>query len=534
MSAAAIVKTALESRTIRKSIVSNGIRVLQGQNIQQSSNNNNILSVIFDWGKRLAGFILSNLKSAISWTASAIWGAIVSTSQYVWHFNWNATDEQLDQQIRARWNQIAGQFGGVVGQFLGWIACGVVPGAVTLTFNEVAGALILKQVGEEMAEELAASIAALIRSAFQATAATAFVWAFKNARKLIRNNSSLIRQVFGAQAEKAIQAWGTANSKPWSFAKATEEAIERIPNEALRNFTEEMLEEFFESCVEAGYVVANSIDSLVASGKFKTDAFGKQRVVEITPNREVPNERIILAGNEKVLMPHIVNTLSHYQLIDNRDIGVIIGGESYQELSRRRDPREITCIFEFATNNERPFFKPVAMNQGGQVTRIIRPQVTVSNVQRTKLDWLTLKQACGGNNGYNYGRHRCCYHLLSPTGGDRGSILVYAQSYTEAKNRCEAFLALTDNILGHSTAGEDTEGGNRTTARDNLKPLVKIYPYRVTICVGVDSTPQQRGRKNLTSPTARSVLRKAVIDLWSSQQPNGIEEQISALFVLLS
>uniref|UniRef100_UPI0035A2582A hypothetical protein n=1 Tax=Microseira wollei TaxID=467598 RepID=UPI0035A2582A len=174
MGTADIVKGALESRA-RRAIISTVIRVIKSQDIQPTTTreDTNILSVIFDWGKRLIGFIVSNLKSA-SWTASAIWGTVVSLSQYIWHFNWNITDEQLDQQVRATWNQIAGQAGGVVGQFLGWVACGVAPGAVVLTFNEVAGAGILKQVGEQMVEELASSIANLIRSVFRGTATTLF------------------------------------------------------------------------------------------------------------------------------------------------------------------------------------------------------------------------------------------------------------------------------------------------------------------------------------------------------------------------
>ncbi|GET43328.1 hypothetical protein MiSe_81500 [Microseira wollei NIES-4236] len=68
-----------------------------------------------------------------------------------------------------------------------------------------------------MVEELASSIANLIRSVFRGTATTLFAWTFKNVRKLIRNNSTLIGQVFAEQAQRAVQAWGTSGAKPWSY-----------------------------------------------------------------------------------------------------------------------------------------------------------------------------------------------------------------------------------------------------------------------------------------------------------------------------
>lgn len=195
-----LIKSSLESRTIRKAIVSTGIRILKAQDVNQDTKDDqgNIISTIFNWGKRLVGFIISSLKSMISWSASAIWGLIVSTSQFIWHFNWNATDEQLDQQVQNTWNTTAGLVGGLVGQIAGWITCGVLPGAVTFVFNEVAGAYILKQLGEQMAQEIAASAANVIRQAFRATAQTLIVWAYKNVRKLIRSNSQFIGQIFGS------------------------------------------------------------------------------------------------------------------------------------------------------------------------------------------------------------------------------------------------------------------------------------------------------------------------------------------------
>jgi hypothetical protein len=110
-----------------------------------------------------------------------------------------------------------------------------------------------------------------------------------------------------------VKAWGEKDSKPWSFALATEEFVEKIPNTFIRNFVEEFLEESWEGCVEAGYVVANSIDSYLAAEKFKQSTMpilGDTKILEITPNRAFPEDKIILAGPKETLKSTLVQTLT--------------------------------------------------------------------------------------------------------------------------------------------------------------------------------------------------------------------------------
>lgn len=519
MGAADIIKGALESRTIRKAIVSTGVRVIKAQDIQQSTqqdNNSNILSVFFDWGKRLVGFIVSNLASAIQWTATAIWGTIVSTAQYIWHFNWNISDQELDQQVRGTWNQVASQAGGVVGQFLGWVACGVIPGAVVLSFNEIAGAAILKQVGEEMLEEVAASVANLIRVVFRSTATTLFAYTFKNVRKLIRNNSTLFGRVFGAQAERAIQAWGTSNSKPWSFAKATEQAIESIPNEALRNFTEEALEEFFESCVEAGYVVANAIDSLIAARKFEADILGKQRIVEITPNRDIPNEKIILAGNEKVLMPQIVSALGHYQLLDNKDVGTDLGG--FRSELIRSDPISLQLKIRWYSIAKPPYKDRYAPN--GVLTKV---EYTIPHVKRSMVDWEKIKFAAGGNNGYTWGRFKATCRVKSPNGGIN-SMIVHGGSEQEAEERLRALLSLSECELLTLNTSEEKKVGRRANNGALYKESVRVYPAWFSVINQQKVLFEENSIKMLSGNYQRSNTPK--IRLYPDAKPSGVDELI--------
>jgi hypothetical protein len=173
--------------------------------------------------------------------------------------------------------------GGAVGNFIGYLGCGVLPAATIFAFNEPLGAYIMANVREELAEELLGNLSSLVRYTFISTTETLILSSFKNARKFIKSNSKFAEQVLGSRGEQLINAWGTEGSRPWSFALAVQASVEAIPNTFVRNFVEEFLEESWEGCVEAGYVVANSIDSYMAAEKFKQQQLPILDISKIEP-----------------------------------------------------------------------------------------------------------------------------------------------------------------------------------------------------------------------------------------------------------
>ena len=84
---------------------------------------------------------------------------------------------------------------------------------------------------------------------------------------------------------------------------------------------EELIEEFQDSCAEAWYVVANATDEWIQQQRFAKEVIhGELDVLEIYPDRENEEEKIILAGPQELLKPAIVNTITNYQLIEERII----------------------------------------------------------------------------------------------------------------------------------------------------------------------------------------------------------------------
>ena len=237
-----------------------------------------------------------------------------------------------------------------LGQAFGYISCGIVPGAVIFAFNEALGKQILANVSEHFVEGFLQNLGILVQQSLTVGMQILFTETFKSVRKLIKSNSAVIAHFFGSEKlKKAIDAWGSEKSKPWSFASATQEFVDNtFGKEGVKaQFANQFLQQADQSCIEAGYVVANSLDSYISHQSVANQVvspLGNERYVEITPNRKIPEERLLLAGQEEMLKPLIVQTLTTNQQFNGRDLGVIYG-ELQGELKERRYRPDVVLKF---------------------------------------------------------------------------------------------------------------------------------------------------------------------------------------------
>ncbi|MEH1802148.1 MAG: hypothetical protein V7L13_23900 [Nostoc sp.] len=373
----------LTSRVVRSNV---GTRIIRGmeQNVTTQGNNGvvNFVGWVFNTAWSLTGFIVGKLSGYFKFKWTTFWSWFVATKQFIWNFNWNSSDSQLNDSIKAQWTALAGQIGGTLGNAFGYIACGILPGMAIAVFNEPLGAVVLEKVTEEFLEEFLENLGALFNSALRLGTQILITETFKNVRKLIKSNSKLVGKLFGKNAEKAVQAWGSANSKPWSFASANEEFLDNTfgSEGAWREAAEEFQEEFDEACTEAGYVVANAVDTFLSAQMLereRTPLLGHTRYVEVTPNRENPDERIVLGGSEELLMPVIIQTLATYEQFGERDLGVIYGTPAADIPERRYRP-EVVLKF-YRKQNKNP--------DKGEITDALSMQISFRLMTKSKADF---------------------------------------------------------------------------------------------------------------------------------------------------
>lgn len=474
---------------------------------------------IFDDLVSFGGWIIGKIVSSISFSFTEIWGLIVQGVTFIYNFNWNSTDEQLDQYIKGMQNALVAQFGGTIGNLFGWVACGLAPSAGIFVHNELLGAYLLKQVGEEALDEFLANMSNLIFASARLLIQQTITTLFKNGRRVIKTIDKVINPAsWGIPVldkllpdfTRMIDGWGEEGSKPWSFAIQVENAIESIPILGVQSFIEEFYEEFLDSCVEAGYVVAQGLDSWVLQQQMTADRVnGEQSVVEIQPDREIEDERIVLAGGQNHLRSQLPQVMANYHMIENRDIGQWVG-ETIRD-STRAAPSELTVRLILYSRKTPPYSKAKQS-----------ATITLHDFKRSKLDWDIIKKALGGKNGYTYGRFRATARLDSGR-----QLVVYASTEKEAEDRILELEKLVEPDIQTLSIAEEKKSGAKANGKPLQKEPIKIYPAYFYI------QSKQRILNESTDAQGFQTLdgtwnsRRFTIELFPDEKPFDFEEIVA-------
>lgn len=207
------------------------------------------------------------VKIGVLLTLSALFTFVITTIQILYNFNWAISDEDIDREVKAAYDSLYGMTGGLLGKSLGYLVCGALPGVTAFAFNRGVAAAIFAELGEEAKGEILGQLSALANATFRAFATAQLKKQFKSARRYLKKKpnhplSKILREKMG---EKNFQEWGNKPGQQFTLANQVEERVEKIKDPRLRNFTEQFLEEFSEGCVEAGYIVVNTIESTMAA-----------------------------------------------------------------------------------------------------------------------------------------------------------------------------------------------------------------------------------------------------------------------------
>ncbi|MEJ1929906.1 hypothetical protein WDZ92_06435 [Nostoc sp. NIES-2111] len=481
-----------------------GIRILStALQKEGGSSEGGVIEWLWNAAFQLGGFIVANASKIISFTASAVWGIITNTAQFIYNFNWNATDQELDQQVQAKWAALSGRLGGVLGKAVGYLACGVLPGSVIFVYNAALGTAVLKEVAEELADEMIQEIGDLCRTTLRAAIETGLIWQYKNVRNFIKSNAQLVGRIFGENAEKIIKSWGAEGSTPWSFALQNEAFLDSIPNTALREFIEEFQEEAWEGCVEAGYVVANSLDNYFAQQKLANEIaspLGGMRYVEIQPNRQVPTEKYIVAGKEELVKAQVVELIARTNHIKEKDIGTVYGTPPEAFPERRHKPEVVLQFYEEKADRVGKSGKPLTM----QISfRLMNKSIDDFATNEYALE---LAKRIWSKFATPAFKHKKGKLPISYTDHEKGyQLLVWADNVIDARRVVEQVL----DIQGHTV---DDEKLKRASVRASTGQAVDPTPDKVTV-LGKRVELPQKGKEGIVT------FRKAYINLGVAVPP---------------
>jgi hypothetical protein len=471
----------------------------------------------FTWGN-LRGFLIGAALAQIPtlvFSLSNLWSMFTSAAIELYYFDWNIPDDRIDQQAKARWSAYGSILGGTAGNALGYFACGIVPATSLFAFDERLASYVLREVSEEAFEELTFEIAYVIRMSLRNLARQTAGWMYKGARRWLKDPKNPIGGLlFGGRADDVREKWGASNSESWSFAQAVEEKVEKIPSQFWQNFTEELIEEAIDACIEAGYVVSNSIEGYYAQQKLaQTLSNERQRVVEVQPNRQNDAEKFVLAGPESDVRAQLTTVLTTHQMVEDRDVGQVIG-QPLDEYIRARPLDGLRLQFKLYSLKSPPYSR-----RGDQ--RLVEVVVTIADIDRAKLDWDRLRQVCGGPNGYLWGRFLAKAYL-----DNGGTLKVYGGTPDEAEDRLRAFLSLSSAEIKTLSVTEERKEAERLINPRMHKEITRVYPGHVSIINRQRTLYLDRGKP---SRNGNFNDKRARFDLWRSVQPPDFEDRVREL-----
>ncbi len=260
----------LLSRAMRSKTVQNGVRtIVLRAATKEGEEKGNVLANIWNGLVSVVGNALKAVLGGFSWTLSNIWGLIWTTGGFIYNFNWNISEEEIQQEINSAINNAAGILGQEVGRTLGVLLCGALPIAGLFAINPVMAKAVAANAVPELLDELVSNYATAIRQLGSIAIRAGGLWLYGEVRKLWRGSDADFKKRLKEKGfnEEQISKEMEARNKPFIMAQKVQEGIEAIPNEAFRNFVENAYEEFGSSCQEAGYVVAGAIDNYIYQRK---------------------------------------------------------------------------------------------------------------------------------------------------------------------------------------------------------------------------------------------------------------------------
>ncbi|MBW4480846.1 MAG: hypothetical protein KME54_29435 [Tolypothrix brevis GSE-NOS-MK-07-07A] len=205
---------------------------------------------------------------AIGFTLTQVVSVIVNTTNFVFNFNANASDAELDAALIAKIESFYGLLGSAVGSSMGYLVCGALPGAVAFAFNPAVGAAIMRELDDEGKDEIYQHVNSISRMAFQTFINANLAERFKSSRRFLKKNPNnpFAKAVKNLMGEDNWKKWGESNRPSWTIHQdVIEKRIEAIKDKGQREFFEQLLEEFADTCLEATQIVASTIDSQMAA-----------------------------------------------------------------------------------------------------------------------------------------------------------------------------------------------------------------------------------------------------------------------------
>lgn len=221
-------------------------------------------------------------------------------------------------------------------------------------------------------------------------------------------------------------------------------------------------------------------------------------------------ERIVVSGKAAFLKPVITEILALHQLIENRDIGQFVGA-TVEEYVRPK-PRDISLrVLLYSTP-----YPPWRANLPTE--RFVTATYNIPDVKRSLIDWERIKTACGGTNGYMWGRFRTTANLSNGR-----QMQVHGATKEESEDRLRALVAFSEAEIATLSTTEELKEGRRATDKQLYKESTRVYPAYFTVLNQIKIVTET----NTGLIDGNYKRQRARIPLWVSRKPSNADALIA-------
>lgn len=462
--------------------------------LESLKNDNKFIGFFWNQAKRFSGFIFAGAAKFLTWTFSGIFNYLFSTATKIFTFNWNLTDKELNDKLKANQQSLAGTWGAFAGQSLGWIAGLAVGAGVSLAVPVIGGGalarLVASAVGREAIEEIGQGLALAIQRTVALGVDNISLSSYGALRRLIKSqDKGVLAKFIGDEAAAWVKdKWGLEGGIDYSMQAIGDRKIEEIKNPYLKAFIENLLDESWDSFVEAGFITAQTMDdSLAAARASREELIGNEKSFVIQLDRDNPAEYVSMTNvASKLAIPQVQGIVATHRIMKGKDVGIIAAQTLEESVKLGPQLRKLTIMFN--SHDKPPFSrKKVA----GTRAEIAIPDVKAS------VQWADVKAVA---KPYTRGNQRVECTL------DNGrSMSGYFVSESEGMEVLRALNTLSTAAIDE-TSWRTSTGSIAATTR---KPTEKMFAVKVSLI-----HPRRNLGKN-SGPIGKAVS----LPLWQKDEP---------------
>lgn len=200
------------------------------------------------------------------------------------------------------------------------------------------------------------------------------------------------------------------------------------------------------------------------------------RVVEFFPDRDVEDESYILFGTPLEIMSQISFFMNMKLMLKGSDMGTWVGYPLDEYL--RNKPRRGLTVQIFLTTYKRPPYYQIGTKWYS------RRRITIPLVDRAKLTYQAIRNACGGSQGQNWGEWVARAYVSGDDDNDSlRKIVVGGSTEEKAIQNLEKFLIFTQGKVRKISAGktDHSKGDYALDPNRNRYNSFDVYPAWITV-----------------------------------------------------